>query len=104
MKIELKSITENAYSSHDGPCFGATVYIDSKRVGTVSNSGQGEPNLYSPDSLRATLATIAKTLPPYEAFGMMIQPDADFIIAVLLDAEMERRHIKRSSSTRKTSK
>jgi hypothetical protein len=44
MKVELKNVKYSAFASQETHCFEATVYIDGKRVGTVSNEGYGGPD------------------------------------------------------------
>lgn len=41
MKIELKNIKYSAFASHETSCYSATIYVDSKKAGTVDNEGYG---------------------------------------------------------------
>lgn len=41
MKIELKNIKHSAFASQETHCYEASLYIDGKKIGTVSNDGHG---------------------------------------------------------------
>jgi len=41
MKIELKNIKHAEFASQETNCYEATIYINGKREGLVSNDGQG---------------------------------------------------------------
>ncbi|MES1915318.1 MAG: hypothetical protein MHM6MM_007287 [Cercozoa sp. M6MM] len=41
MKIELKSIKYAAFSSEETSCYQANLYVDGKKIGSVSNEGHG---------------------------------------------------------------
>lgn len=41
MKIRLKSIQHSAFASQETHCYTANLWIDGKKVGTVSNDGHG---------------------------------------------------------------
>lgn len=41
MKIELKSIKHAAFASEETECYSASLWIDGKKIGTVSNEGRG---------------------------------------------------------------
>ena len=65
MKIEIKNLKHSEFASHETNCFEASVYADGKRIGVVSNDGQGGCNSYShPRSTWAPIEDYAKTLPP----------------------------------------
>jgi len=65
MKIEIKNLKHSEFASHETNCFEASVYVDGKRIGVVSNDGQGGCNSYShPRSTWAPIEDYAKTLPP----------------------------------------
>ena len=46
MRIELKNVKRSEFASHGTVCFEASLYVDGKRVGGVSNDGQGGCNVY----------------------------------------------------------
>lgn len=95
MKIELKNVKHSEFASHETDCFTATVYIDGKREGTVSNQGMGGPNDYEPPALYEKLKAHADTLPPNTAYGVTIQPNADCVIGDLLIAWLRLREHKK---------
>lgn len=41
MKIELKSIKYAAFASEETSCYSATLWVDGKKIGDVSNEGHG---------------------------------------------------------------
>jgi len=98
--VTIKNVKHAAFASHETACFDATVYIDGKKAGTVSNDGQGAPDIFEPHSLRDTLDAIASKLPPVEVFGHEMQCNSELLIADLLDAELNRRTLKRQCSTK----
>ena len=63
MKVELKNIKYAAFASQETHCFEATLYVDGRRRGTVSNEGHGGSNYYSDFSVERELDEYAKTLP-----------------------------------------
>lgn len=94
MKIELKNIKEVKSLSEETPCFTATVYIDGKKAGEVSNRGQGGCNDYHPRTLFARLKEHADTLPTYSAFGVDgLKVDPDHLIFDILEAAATQKAI-----------
>lgn len=49
MKIELKAVRYAAFASQETSCYTATLYVDGRRIGTVSNEGNGGPDLFHGD-------------------------------------------------------
>ena len=64
MKIELKNITHAEFASQETNCYEATIYINGKREGLVSNDGQGGCDNVTPWQLAQEIDAYAKTLPP----------------------------------------
>jgi hypothetical protein len=64
MKIELKNIKHSEFASHETNCYEATIYINGKREGLVSNDGQGGCDNVTPWQLAQEIDAYAKTLPP----------------------------------------
>jgi len=101
MHIELKNIKEMKSLSEETPCFTATVYIDGKKAGEVSNHGQGACNDYHPRTLYARLQAHADTLPTYSAYGMDgLKVDADHLIFDAMEAVETQKAIARALKTR----
>jgi len=74
MKIELKNVKHALFASQETECFEASIYIDGKRVGTVSNDGHGGCNDYHPWTLYETLKAHCDTIPP-DMEGFKVTPD-----------------------------
>jgi hypothetical protein len=64
MKIELKNIKHAEFASQETNCYEATIYINGKREGLVSNDGQGGCDNVTPWQLAQEIDEYAKTLPP----------------------------------------
>ena len=97
--VELKNLKHAAVASEETHCFQATVYIDGKREGTVSNEGTGGPNTYSPSSLQDTLNAIAAKMPPIDMSEYGVReplPQSDeTLIGGIVDRMLEEKQIKR---------
>jgi hypothetical protein len=102
MKVELKNVEILARNSEETTCFAATVYIDGKKAGTVSNDGHGGCNRYEPWSMQKKLDEHAKTLPPWKSSvdDTMNPQDADILIGDLLDAHMLLKELRSALRTR----
>lgn len=74
MEISLKNVKHAEFMSQETECFEASVYIDGKKAGTVSNAGHGGCNDYHPWTLYETLKAHCDTIPPDMA-GDRITPD-----------------------------
>ena len=64
MNIELKNFKCSRFASHETLYFQASVYIDGKAAGTVSNTGTGGSNHYLPYEIGERIQRYAATLPP----------------------------------------
>ena len=104
MKIEIKNLKHSEFASHETNCFEASVYADGKRIGVVSNDGQGGCNSYShPRSIWAPIEDYAKTLPPIQ-FTLIkdgvsdvvdLPIDMDSVIGDLVTDALYARDLKR---------
>ena len=63
MKIELRNIKYSDFASEETACYQATIYIDGKKVGEVSNSGKGGCDNIYPYEVENMINRYAKTLP-----------------------------------------
>lgn len=63
MKIELKNIKFSEFASEETNCYQASIYIDGKKVGEVSNSGKGGCDNIYPYEVENRINLYAKTLP-----------------------------------------
>jgi len=100
MKIELKNVKYSDFASHETHCFEASVYIDGKRAGIVSNDGQGGSNNYDSRALVEALKEHAKTLPKLRYEEHEFEQDADTLIGNLLMDHLYAKDLKRALSTR----
>jgi hypothetical protein len=97
-KIELKNLKHSDFASQETYCFEASVYIDGKKAGTVSNQGCGGCHSYHPNTLYPLLKAEADKLPPHEwrlnEEVLTIQPDADTIISELVTEALAIKDLK----------
>lgn len=97
-KIELKNFKHSDFASQETYCFEASVYIDGKKAGTVSNQGCGGCHSYHPNTLYPLLKAEADKLPPHEwrlnEEVLTIQPDADTIISELVTEAILAKNLK----------
>jgi hypothetical protein len=104
MKIEIKNVKYSQFASRETNFFEATVYIDGKRMGTVSNDGHGGPNNYDSRALVEALTEHTKTLPTrtwqLDGEALEVPPDIDTAIDDLLMAYLYARDLKRDLSKR----
>ena len=96
--IELKNLKYSEFASQETYCFEASVYIDGKKAGTVSNQGCGGSHSYHPNTLYQLLKAEADKLPPHEwrlnEEVLTIQPDADTIISELVTEALAIKDLK----------
>jgi hypothetical protein len=72
MKIELKNVKHMESLSEETNCYSASLYVDGKKIGDVSNQGQGGPDMFHGDreAYEKADAWIKANKPPYESsFG-----------------------------------
>jgi len=104
MKIEIKNVKYSQFASRETSCFEATVYIDGKRMGVVSNDGHGGPNNHDSRELVEALIEHTKTLPTrtwrLDGEALEVPPDIDTAIDDLLMAYLHGRDLKRALSKR----
>lgn len=99
MNVQLKNVKYSAFASQETHCFEATVYIDGKRVGTVSNEGFGGPDSYSSQELYEKLTHIASQMPPIDmsAYGIdkTMPASAETLIGDLMNKYLQQKEVKR---------
>ena len=97
-KIELKNLKHSDFASQETYCFEASVYIDGKKAGTVSNQGCGGCHSYHPNTLYPLLKAEADKLPPEQwdlgGQSLTITPDADTIISELVTEAILAKNLK----------
>lgn len=103
MNIELRNIKHAAFASQETDCFEATIWIDGKKSGTVSNDGHGGAHMFHPYALAESLNAYGKTLPMRSSKTLQIEgdsfeyaQDAESLINDLLTAWLIERDFKRA--------
>ena len=104
MNITVKNVKHYPSMSQETLCFEATIYIDGKSAGRVSNRGYGGCNSYDNHTTEATLNAYAKTLPQFESvvtdpttnLPMMLEQDADMLISNLVNRWLSARDLKKA--------
>jgi len=95
MKVTLKNIKVCQFASQETLCFEATVYIDGKKAGHVSNDGHGGSNIYYIEKAkRDAFHAYCESLP--STYGIEGHPnaDADELIGRLLDEHEANKQMK----------
>ncbi len=72
MKIELKNIKHMESMSQETNCYSASLYVDGKKIGEVSNEGHGGPDMFYGDraAFAKAEAWVKENKPPLEcSFG-----------------------------------
>jgi hypothetical protein len=104
MKIELKNVKHSDFASRETNCFEASVYIDGKRAGNVSNDGRGGPHSYDSREMVEVLMEYAKTQPTrtwtLNGEKLEVPPTIDTVIDHLLIDHLYSRDLKRAMSKR----
>lgn len=59
--IELKGFKHSEFASHETHCYEASVYLNGKRIGVVSNDGQGGSDDFSPIGGMQDWAVLSRT-------------------------------------------
>lgn len=98
MELELKNIKRAAFASEETHCYSATVYVDGKKVGEVSNQGHGGPDRVDvpSDVLTKIEAHVKTIMEPEEFHGMTIEPSFEIwcgnqVNQFLIKRDMNRR-------------
>jgi hypothetical protein len=100
MKIQLTNVKHAKFMSQETECFSATIVIDGKICGQVSNEGHGGGNIYHPWSVSTTLNDHAKTLPKMKTNYGELEMDADLVIGDLFTKWQLEKELKRTLKTR----
>ena len=100
-RVHLKAIEHNKTMSRETHAFSASVYFDGSKVGVISNSGGGEPDMFdetNPEKAKEMFAYI-KGLPPVKAeFGggksMDLDVDLDMICCDIVNKHIRMQQMK----------
>lgn len=94
MRIEIKSVKQAAFASHETSCFECKVFVDGKFMFHAENDGHGGPNLYLPVG-SYTHADIKKVI---DEAAKIVDTDfepLDLLIAQLMDKELTKKQLTR---------
>ena len=84
--ITIKNVKIADFASEETLCFEATLYVDGKCVGHVSNAGQGGPNSYESLETERSLNEIVKAADiKVEAYDTVLTKDLDWIVSDLIN-------------------
>ena len=99
MKIELKSIQHSAFASRQTNCYSASLYVDSRRIGTVGNDGNGGCDYFHGDraGFAAADAWCRANLPMWLGLdGELLDTDLELRCGALLDGWLAAKHLRSS--------
>lgn len=107
LEVRLRGLRYEAALSEETPCFSASLYLNGKRRGTVSNHGQGGPHSFSERAAELELNEWAKSQPPLKVGDRELAMDGELYLSCLVDdvltardrKHMVRRLIKRLKRT-----
>lgn len=99
MKIELKNIKHMPSLSEETECYSASLYVDGKKIGDVSNRGHGGPDEFFGDreAFKQAEKWLAENMAPVE-LGMetdrSIPMDMELYCGQLLEEHLVRKDLK----------
>ena len=99
MKIELKNIKHMESLSEETNCYSATLHVNGKKIGTVSNAGHGGPDEFNGDqaAFAKAEAWLAANKPPVQLYGDATTPmDMELYCGELLTAHLISKDLKAS--------
>ncbi len=100
--IELKNLKYAAFASEETHCYEATLYVDGKAWGIVSNEGRGGCDYFrgangrTNADMEALNKQIAATFPPYEFDGQSLPYDLEMICGELVDQWLIERDFRKA--------
>jgi hypothetical protein len=97
--VTLSKIKYAAFASEETNCFEATVLIDGKPAGTVSNEGRGGCDNFHPRALQQQLNEIAAALPPIDT-EYNLKNDAELLIGKLFENYLLEKELKKALKKR----
>ncbi len=103
MNIELKNVQYAAFSSEETACYSASLYVDGKKIGVVSNDGHGGCDRFHGDqaAYAAADAWCRANLPKIVFDGRdPLDANIETCCARLLDRWLIARDLKRDMKTK----
>lgn len=101
-QIELRNIKHTAWASQETHCYQASLYVDGKLWGTVSNEGHGGPDDFAPakgfsySDLISLNKRIKATMPSIEFEGGSFAPDLELICGDLVNEWLRTREFNKA--------
>lgn len=91
----LKNIKIAEFASEETWCFEATLYVDGKKIGRVSNDGHGGPNYYDfeKDEFERVAALVTGDI--QTSFNSTVRNDIEIVIGDLINRHMLIKEAKR---------
>ena len=97
MKIDLKSIQYAAFSSEETNCYSASLHVNGRKIGTVSNDGRGGCDRFHGDhaAYRAADDWCRANLPKWTGFdGEALDTGLEHHCVTLVDDWLAARHLR----------
>jgi len=96
MKTEIRNIKHIEHLSHETHCYSATLYIDGKKIGMVSNEGHGGPDCFQGDerAFREAESWLAENTSPVEIGGHAITMNMEIHCADLVNAHLAAKGLR----------
>ena len=88
-EFTIKNLKFAEFASEETLCFEATLYVDGKSVGRVSNDGRGGPNTYDDWKVEKELSEIVSAANiRVEYLGSTLTKDLDWIVSDLVSESL----------------
>ena len=96
MKIDLKKISHNERLSEETNAYSADLWIDGKKIGTVSNAGHGGPDMFHGDqtAYAAADAWCRENLPRWSMGDESHETDLEMHCADLLENHLVSKDLR----------
>jgi len=108
MKIELKNIKYAAFASEETSCYEATLWVDGKKIGHVSNDGRGGCDNFQGDhaSYKAADQWCISNLPnrvytkEKDGFDAIHQQNLEYLCGMLLEEHLTAKDLAKALSSK----
>jgi hypothetical protein len=99
MKIELKNIKHAAFASEETHCYSASLYVDGKKIGEVSNDGHGGCDRFHGDraAFARAEAWVADNHPPaFEIDGEPVPMSMEILCGDLVNKWLLQQDLRKT--------
>lgn len=99
MKIRLKNVSYSERLSQETSHYAASLYVDGKKIGEVSNDGHGGPDMFHGDhkAFASAEAWVKANMPPLECSGgTALDMDLELLCGQLLIEWLTNRDLRTS--------